>query len=110
MPEPTATPLEQTTEAAIACLGAWLYPSDRLVRETAWMACANIGVDYFDAVARVTETADLVHYQPVNADNARYEVAMAALKAVADMRFSNEVRHGIAANGLPIDEETDHHA
>lgn len=105
--EPTSTPLEETTEAAIACLGAWLYPSDDRARQTAALACANINVAYYDAVARLMEATDNTDQKPMPADEARYQVAMAAVSAIGNMRFSNEVRHGIAASGLPIDEEDD---
>lgn len=107
--EPTSTPLEETTEAAIACLGAWLYPSDPKIRQVAVMACANIDVAYYDAVARLMEATDNTGQKPLPADEARYQVAMAAVSAIGDMRFSNEVRHGIAASGLPIDDEDTEH-
>lgn len=109
--EPTATPLEQATEAAIACLGAWIYPSDDEVRETAHLACANIGVNYFDAVARVIDAADAANTKagrPFNervADQARYEVARVALANVDRLRAAHDIRHGIAASGYPIEQD-----
>lgn len=108
MVERTTTQLEGAVDAAVAALAAFAYPSDHRMRAIVEGAFQLRGMSWLNAVAAITAALDKEHYNPGNADEARWRVACAAFEAVRQIRQRGaQPREGIGPNGLPAntDEE-----
>ena len=103
MSKVTTTHLERACDAACAVLRAWAYPSDIEQRECAVLACAQLGINYIETVAKVTEQLDGQNYAPGNAHVARFKVAQSVLTGLALRAQTEAPRLGILASGRKAD-------
>lgn len=94
----TVTDLERHTDAYVACLCAWIYPSDVEARKVALQAAAICGIDYLEVVARIMESTS------ASADTARLNVAGYFGRCVSELVAKGEApRPGVAMSGYRTD-------
>lgn len=102
----TVTPLELRAQALVACVQAWTYPADPVVRAGAAMSCEQLGMDYVYTMSQVIE-----HMVP---STAPLDKAMHAARwAVVDFHLTElsrlieqgaTPRDDISQGGRPVDD------